>query len=251
VAIILSLGFLVFVKSLPFEALSQDDANNLVVANKTKAFQITEANLVDDGFTLSLKNNDGRRITAFAITVGKEFRITEDFIISEVSDEVGIQPQETFKHTYPLSLSQRLLKITLQAVVFDDKTGDGDPVIFEDIRDARLGQAVQFKRTLKLLEKYEDSLNGEHGGDTSKLKQNIEAALNGPERETLTLLRDLHPLGTINRKGKDSLSDFVREGLAAGKADVLRRMKEVEDSANSRDSLLKMTAYYRKLLERI
>jgi hypothetical protein len=247
VLVLLSVGAIVLTKSSSFKAVSNSD--KVVVTNKTRAFQVIDAKRADETFTLALKNNYDRRITAFVITVGSSFRITEDFATSEVSDDVGIPSQETFERTYPLSSSVGpSLNITLQSVVFDDKSGDGDPVIFEDIRDTRLGQAVQINRALKLIEKH---LNSHDSNNTSKLKNDIEAALNGSEAETLILLRDLHPLGTINRKGEDSLSDFVKEGLEAAKTDVLRRMNEVDQSADSKGTLLKVTAYYKKLLERL
>lgn len=251
--VLLALGLLVFSQSSPLKATAQDDGHNIVIANKTSAFHVIEAKRGKDSFTLTLKNNYGRRITAFVITIEKNFRITEDFISSELS-EVGIDSQGTFQRTYPLSSSlqdQPSLDISIQSVVFDDKTGDGDPIIFEDIRDERLGRAVQVKRALKLLDKYLSSFNPHEGVNTGQLRNDIQAALNRPEPETFILLRELHPLGTINRKGTNTLSDFVLEGLAAGEADALRRIEDVEHSANRKDSLLKIADYYQKLLERI
>lgn len=251
-AIILSLAFLSFVKSLPFEAISQDDADKIVVVNKTKAFQVIEAKRVDNKLNISLKNNYVRRITAFVIRIGKNFRITEELISSEVSDEIGIKSQETVHRTFPIPSDvqyEPFLQITLHSIVLDDNTGDGDPVIFEDIRDARLGQAVQMRRALKLLDKYIPL--GDSPVNTWQLKQDLEAALDGPETETLALLRDQHPLGVINRHGTDSLSDFVKDGLARGKSDALRRLMEAEQSSSPRDSLLKMKASYQKILKRL
>ncbi len=89
-------------------------------------------------------------MTAFVITIGNDFRITEDFITSEIPDKVGIKSQKIFEKTYPISATLRTAPVTLQAVVFEDKTGDGDPIIFEDLRDTHLGQAVQLKRFLKV-----------------------------------------------------------------------------------------------------
>jgi hypothetical protein len=136
--------------------------------------------------------------------------------------------------------------VTLQAVVLDDKSGDGDAAIFEDIRDTRLGQAVQIKRALKVLEKYSSDR-----ADLENLKSEVRAELERPELDTLEAIKDLHSVGTINRKGQQALSDCVKEGLAAGQADILRRIDGAKVSPYNENSLLKIKGYYAALLKRL
>jgi hypothetical protein len=250
VVVSLSVSAVLITKASRSKIIPQGPPATVAVLNKTSAFQVVKAERVHDKFTLSLKNNYGHRITAFVITIGKNFRITEDFIGSEVSDEVGIKSQETYERTYPIPSTQQFepsLDVTLQAVVLDNKTGDGDPIVFEEIRDTRLGQAIQIRRSLRLLDKY---MYGPARYNNSKLKNDLEKALNAPDTETLTELRELHPLGLIDPKGQSSVNDFFRQGLAAGRNDVLKKLNEVEQSATGTETLLKMKAHFQKLLDR-
>jgi hypothetical protein len=87
--------------------------------------------------------------------------------------------------------------------------------------------------------------------DLENLKSELRAELERPERDTLEAIKDLRPMGTINRKSQQPLSDYVKEGLAAGQADVLRRIDEAKVSPFKESSLFKMTGYYTVLLKRL
>jgi hypothetical protein len=238
-ALLLSISAFVFTTTPPPKSLSHDA--DVRIINKTSSFKVVRAERGTDTLTLGLQNNYSRRITAFVLTLGTGLRITEDFITSEVSDELGIRPQDTFQRTYRLPPDKATQDIILQAVVLDDKTGDGDPLVYEDIRDTRLGLAIQIKRSLKLLEKYTNE------DDIENLKIELEAALDRPDTETLTELRAIHPIGTVNRTSQDPLSHFVKEGLSAGRADILRKTAGAKASRDKKDTLLKIKAYYEKL----
>lgn len=138
--------------------------------------------------------------------------------------------------------------VTVQAVVLDDKTGDGDAIIFEDVRDTRLGQAVQIKRSLKLLEKYI-----ENGSDLNSLRTEMVAALDRPELETLNAIKEIRSVGIINRKTTDALSAFVKEGLAAGTADVLRKVDQAKakKASDTKDFLVETKTHYETLLTKL
>jgi len=248
IALLLCLSGFTFTKTS--RTLNHQESKNVKGTNRTSTFQVTDAQRVEEQLTLSFMNNDGRRVTAFVITIGKGYSIKEDFITSEVSDEVGIKPRQTFQRTYPFPSSPlQSTDVTLQAAVFDDKTGDGNPIIFEEIMDTRLGQALQIKRSIKLLEQYVDSMNGQDS--VGKLKAELEVHLSRPETETMAALQELQGVGTINRSNKSSVSDSVYAGLAAGRTDVLRRVAELEHCANRKLKLLSITTYYHKLLERL
>jgi hypothetical protein len=239
----ISLAALVFTKTHPAPKPGNQD---LVLVNKTSGFQIVHAERVGDEMALSVKNNYTQTITAFVLKVGNGFRITEDFATAESTDEVGIQPQRTFARKYPLPSNQASETVTLEAVVLDDKSGDGDAAVFEDIRDTRLGQAVQIRRALKVFEKYSSGI-----ANLENLKRELRAELDRPDLETLEAIKDLHPVSTINRKSQQPLSDYVKEGLAAGQADVLRRIDEVKVSPDKENSVSNIKGYYIALLQRL
>lgn len=252
-ALLLSASVLVFTKTYRSPKARPDDY--VAVVNKTKSFQVLQATRSGDQVTLSLKNNYPHSITAFVLTFGKGYHITEDFIIAELSDDVGIQPYQIFERTYTLP-SERTNEsirtspinpaITLQAVVLADKSGDGDVISFEDVRDTRLGQAVQIKRSLRVLEKYINNML-----DDDELETEMRAALDRPDHETLKAAKDIRPVGTINRKSSDPLSDSVKEGLVTARTDVFRRLDEAKVSGRRKDFLFKTKVYYEKLLNRL
>jgi hypothetical protein len=239
----ISLAALVFTKTYPAPKPTTQD---LVLINKTSGFQILGAERIGNELTVVGKNNYPQSITAFVLTVGNGFRITEDFSTADLSDEVGIQPQRTFTRKYPLPFNQATGTVTLEAVVLDDKSGDGDAAVFEDIRATRLGQAVQIKRALKVFEKYSNDRS-----DLENLKVDMRAALERPELDTFEAIKEFHPLGTINRKSHQALSDFVKEGLAAGQADILRKIDEAKASPYEENSVHKIKGYYAALLKRL
>lgn len=242
--LLLCLGVFVVTRTSPSK--TEEGPPDLQIINKTK-FEIVKAKRENTQVRLSLKNNYERRITAFAVTVGLA-RMSEDFVVHELSEEFGIKPGEILDRNIPCPYPDKpIVTVTVQAVIFDDKTGDGDPVNFEDMRDRRLGQAVQIKRSLKVLEKY---LHFEIV-DTTSLSNELDVALSASEADTLTKVRELHPLGTINRKGNGLLSDSVTQGLAEAKSDTKRRIDEAAQSSSVKDSLLTMKAYYEKLLKRL
>ena len=251
-ALLLSYSVLVFAKTYRPKPRSDE---YVPIINKTSGFQVLQATRSGDRVTLSLKNNYHLSITTFVLKFGKSLQITEDFIASEVSDEVGIQPQEIFEHTYTLSLdrtngsnrtSTTNPTITLQAVVLADKSGDGDVISLEEIRDNRLGQAVQVKRALRVLEKYINNML-----DVEELETEMRAALDRLDHETLKAVKDIRPVGTMNRKSSDPLSDSVKEGMAVARSDVLRRLGEATESSRRKDVLLETKVYLEKLLNRL
>lgn len=243
--LLLVISVLVLTRSVPSKTAQSGDIS---VLNKTTAFQVISAQQVNNRLSLSLKNNSAQTVTAFVITVGSDFRITEDFITSEIPDNVGIKSQKTFEKTYPIPAALRTAPVTLQAVAFEDKTGDGDLIIFEDVRDNHLGQAVQLKRFLKVFDKH---VNGSLPPNTDNLKSDLETALDGPEAETLSIIRELHPTSSMNRNGNEALSGFVKQGLEAAKIDILRRTSEFDPSDDTTVKLQKLKAYYQELLRRL
>lgn len=240
--LLISLTALVFTSTYPSpESATQD----LAPINKTSGLQILKAKHVGNELRLSIKNNYAQTVTAYVLTIGT-FRITEDLVIAEPPAEFGIRPQQTFERSFTLSARQLTETVVLQAVVLEDKTGDGDPIIYEDIRDTRLGQAVQIKRALKVLEKY--------GSDTSDLESlsiEMSDALNRHESDTLEAIKKIRPIGTINRDSEQALSSCVKQGLSSARNDVLTKIDEAKAFPAKKDYLHKMKVYYETLLNRL
>ncbi len=243
--LLLALSVLVLTRSVPSKTAQ---SASISIVNKTSALQVISAQQVDDHLSLSLKNNSAHTVTAFVITVGSKLRITEDFIISEIPDKIGIKSQNTFEKTYPIPPNLGTAPVTLQTVVFENKTGDGDPTIFEDVKENHLGQAVQLKRFFKVVDR---PVNASLPLNTDNLRRDLETALDAPETETLSVILELDPTGSKNRNGNGAVSDFVKQGLEAAKTDILRRTGEFGSSDDTPAKLQKLKAYYRELLKRL
>lgn len=238
--LLISLTVLVFTETHP---ATKSAAEDVVPINKTSGIQILQARLDGNELKLSMKNNYAQRITAWVLTVGKGFRVTEDLIFAEAPAEPGIRPQQTFERSFTLSSRDLTGTITVQAVVLADKTGDGDEGICAKIQETRLGQAVQVKRALKVLENYVDD-----SPDIEKLNIEMNAALDRPEADTLEAIKELRPVGSKNH---DVLSDDIKEGLIAGRSTILTKVNEAKTFPYKKDYVRRMRTYYERLLNRL
>lgn len=195
----------------------------LTVVTKTRGHEVLRAELVDDQVTATLKNNHDRTITAFSIRFGDTLRITPDFAYSEIHR--GIAPGDTFKEHYQLSSSDVASgppTLYLLTVLLEGGGEDGDPVVTQRIKDARLGQKIQIFRTLKILEK-----EAKLPRNLKALKDDVDAALNTEDSDALNTLNELQP-GNPRLSRKKKLSDDVKEGLQVGRGKMLQRLEALE-----------------------
>lgn len=219
---------------------TQQDAP-LRIVNRTQAFSVIRAERGSNEFSITLKNNSDKTITAFSISPTKGFTITEEFVLGEISD-IGIAPSALFSKTYPTLVSIQPQSIEIKALVFDDGTAEGDTRAVRQIEDSRLGQQIQIRRAIKELGNYLAKSNG----DVSELKRNLGTALNSADDETLNILTELNPSRTTTGQ---PLSADLREGLNNGRQNVLRRLSEAETSG-SNDGLLELKKTYERILGR-
>lgn len=130
------------------------------IQNKTRSFEVTQAgaSLDPNGIVeLSLRNGYDKNITAYAVSVNR--LISEvDFLYSEGEDQVGIAPEAVYathagvaRSRNPDVAAQQGLDIIVLAVVFDDKTGDGDPMLIAEILNTRQGSKIQLARIIGLV----------------------------------------------------------------------------------------------------
>jgi hypothetical protein len=115
---------------------------SLEIANRTQALSVIKAERGSNEFSITLKNNSAKTITAFSISPSKGFTITEEFVLAEISD-IGIPPNELFSKTYPTLNSTKPESIEIKALIFDDGTAEGDTRAVRQIEDSRLGQQIQ------------------------------------------------------------------------------------------------------------
>src|SRR5262249_42882970 len=121
------------------------------VTNKTKAINAEGTDVGFDGIRLKLRNDYNKDITAFVISIDN-FSYKEEFIYSEM-DKVLV-PGETYSSDIPLPSSlkgRQDQELVVQAVVFADKTNDGNQNVISEIEEERLGEKLQLQRILPKL----------------------------------------------------------------------------------------------------
>jgi hypothetical protein len=201
------------------------------IQNQTRAFEVlqtsdliqTRAN--DDSVRLSLRNGYDKRITAFALLVNGAISMT-DFIYSQGEDQRGIIPESVYTEEFAFArpggqdtAAQQSLAINVLAVVFDDKSSDGDTKSISAILNARRESKTQLTSIVRSLNKALDSLGG-----IDKI--------------------------TLDRLKTEILSIPINSPFSNEKEDVLRRLDQ-PDNPNPRETLLHLKATCESLLARL
>lgn len=117
----------------------------LKLSNKTNAFEVAKVEISSGRVRLTLKNNYNKTIAAYAISAG-----ANTHNLRELASEDLLTPGSTRKHDLQLPSEG---DITVLAVVFEDRTSDGDATAAKEINDYRLGKKTQNDRIIPLLEK--------------------------------------------------------------------------------------------------
>jgi hypothetical protein len=213
----------------------------LQIVNRTQAFSVIKAEPRSSEFSITLKNNSAKTITAYSISTSKNYKIMEEFVFAETVD-YGIGSNALYSKTYPTINSIQPESIEIKALIFDDGTAEGDAREVREIVDSRLGHQIQMRRAVKELEKF--VANGSR--DASELKRDLYNALTSSDDDTLSILAELRPSRAIT---KQPLSDDLRGGLIDGRHSVLTRLSEVE-ADGSNDGFLELKKTYERLLAR-
>lgn len=209
-------------------SLRQD--GQFVVDNKTSGFVVDQVQRDGELLRLALINRYHKNIKAYTVAIGN-VKMEEDFIYS---DRV-IAPQEVFILELPRSRSSRpadSLRISVLAVVFEDGTGDGLMANVVAIKDRRLGERLQFKRTVQILQALIDSTDE----DASKLVQLNTRAASLPEEE--------------------SFSRAFKSGLHGGKErllQIVKRLEQPQDSepGNFKEKLLQLKQEFETKISKV
>lgn len=242
---VLYISSIVLVSLIGIAALSgtrlktQQDAP-LQITNRTQAFSVIKAERGANEFSITLRNNSTKTVTAFSIAPSKGFTIVEEFVLAEISD-IGIRPNALFSKSYPSLTSIQPQTIEVKAIIFDDGTAEGDTSSVRQIEDSRLGQQIQIRRAVKELQTFV----AKGLGDVSEFKKSLSSALSSSDADTLNILAELKPSRATRQQ---PLSEDLREDLDNGRQNVLRRLAEAE--ANGSSGFLQVKETYERILAR-
>ena len=147
-------GAFLFISTMPSQSFSRIPNQNssgerqITVRNFTENLRVVNLQVAQDGrhVILTIKNNHGKAITAFTLGQGRSHSTTELIGTGNV-----IVPGAERVEEYLLSQTPEPV-ITIQAVVFDDKSAEGNPEFIKKITEARLGEKTQLTLIIPLLE---------------------------------------------------------------------------------------------------
>ena len=157
--------------------------NRPEVRNKTQAFQVVSVEQIDGDYVLTLRNGSGKDLNGYAIGFGAPG--SKVFVELTTSERV-LAPGETAEERIPAANLRagadalRQPEITILAVIFEDRTSDGDPQTIAEIEQHRLGVKMQLKRVLPLIEALLNSSNSDTQAALDRLKAQISSLSERP-----------------------------------------------------------------------
>jgi hypothetical protein len=235
------------------------DKGTVKINNLTRSCELLNVEKHTDHLKLSVHNLSNKAITAFVLTSWVDpqtiFTFKGEFAFSE-GDDV-IHPGQSYDLTMaiPVSFNHRTeITLNLSALIFEDKSNEGDPKTIQDIEDNRLGQKIQLMKALSLLDKLLPLSETEVYVYWNKTaKQDLETALNASNAPLLTQLSKK----TLNNKEPNDESEQFNLGVQAGKESVIQKyqeLKEVQEKQGTnalRQDIVKLRSQYAKIIARL
>jgi hypothetical protein len=249
IPIILILVGMIYLGGAAFSASNKQPQSVVKINNLTHSLEVMSVEEHEDQIKLSLKNNSSKSITAYVLsseaTRGDGFKIIKEFAYSEIDYVIAPGSVYEMSAVLPADLSsQKNPSIDLSAVIFEDKSSEGDQQVAQEIEYERLGQKTQLERAIPVLEKML-TLNDSkmHAYSDQNLKRDLEASLSSPADDLQARLKNASP-HSMNQRTIDSLSGQIEVGMHGGKEYILGRIRNLEDER-------RMNAYGRDLREQI
>jgi hypothetical protein len=200
------------------------------VENRTSSLEVTKAEIEPDGrsIRLAVKNTTRKNIDWFRISLGQDLAIEADFAFA---DENTLAPNQSYEDSYPFSAGLEKLDLIVLCVVFDDASSDGNAKIAEKAVNKRLGQQMELRRLLPLLNQAANSPN----------QPDESFALNGLEKQ----------ISALEDPDKTSLPDDVRTGVKLARGRVLSEIASIKQSGrrsqDMQQDLVKLRTKYARI----
>ncbi len=148
-----------------------------VVNSHTGSVQFISTEKADFGFITRMRNNSKKSITAYAVSLCNTPLFSTDYSIGDNSIGTG----QTFEIRVPIQavsnncgdIAQPI--ITFLAVVYDDRTTEGDFGWAKGILDNRRGEKIQLKRINRLLTHAGNWTDADKPAAIERLKSEIAA----------------------------------------------------------------------------
>jgi hypothetical protein len=241
-----------------------DQPESLKITNSVPGFELLSFERTGRGgrdTKLSFKNNYNKGITSYVLLIGESARVIQCLIYSESDWSLPPGADHEYTVTMPGSLNgKQEYRLTIEAVVFDDKTGEGDAKIINKIMEDRLGKKVQTTRALSVLKGFLKSPDASLDSPLlERLYRETEAILRPSDDDILKTLSRMKPAPISVRKepGKE-FPNWFKFGIQGGYDIILsdlRSLNELPESEKSgkalREKLVRIKNRYEKLVERL
>ena len=189
------------------------------VRNETESFQLVSTEKSERLLKLKLRNTSQKVITSYTVAFSKGFKTNIDKILGD--DLIG--PGQVEEIEFPLSniygsgsSKSSEPSLTILAVIFEDKSSEGDFKATADILNDRLGQKIQLERISRLM----------------------RDALKASDNTLPTALRSLaNQVSLLSEEPDKGQPAAVRSGLHYIKQRTLRQIDELQQWAQNRSSL--------------
>ena len=176
-------------------------AADVRITNKTKGFEVVGIKEAGPNFwQVTFKNSYDKTITAFQASSGNTI-LYEELIVESNRCISGILPGATYVRLFPAIRS-----LTVFAVVFEDGTGEGHPLMIKEVVEIRAGKAKAMRDFVSRVRKVVDS--NDH-----------------PLTETLkNLRREFADSSTMD----ETISSDERYGFESGRTELLDEIQRIE-----------------------
>jgi|GEM_PF-4593631 len=217
----------------------QQKDKDVRVENKTNFFEVGHVQKTDRSVRLSLINNGEKNITAFVVS-----RANTTIRVDLTFNDSPVLPGAVYEFDFPMQTQPSSSTpgnsiepvIIVQAVVFDDRSYDGDPKIAGEIAEARAARKKQLTNIISLIESALKSSGPKTALSLQKLKEQIASLADG---------------------SNDSLSMTTRSELSGEKEMAIREVQKFEQASQSQDeasilnALLRMKEDYKELAAKL
>lgn len=199
-----------------------------------RALSVISTTVVADRMNIILKNVSNKNINGFQMAVGKA-RCQVEFLDSDERDHQVLVPGATYEQWYPITGNSIPQAVTILAVIFEDKTSEGDPQFVQEIKDMRKGVKRQLMRFMPILNK----------------------ALMSPESEQLAILDELEaqilklPEDDKDVLGNINLGQHQAKGLILNEIQTLKRIQRARGEVKIEQALTNLKNKYHMKLTKL
>jgi hypothetical protein len=221
--------------SAPARAEPVDASFVPIVESNSQALEVVSVARRDPFIRIRLKNNSDKNIYAFRMRYHKAGAATL-FSYLGSDTKTMLAPGEVYRYDWSYSPTSSLAResLVIEAVIFQDGTGDGEADKVKSLQDLFLTNMKEFEHEIALLQSALDLANVEMLDSLGDLQAKVSET---PESLSVEMLKGL--AGIMLPSWKETTMGMIRE---------IDRKKREEPRTSIREELMKLKERYTKVL---